>query len=321
MTTKIKINNGSVQGITQEIYLNSLKEKNIININGCFCPPHKGHYNMIKNNILSAIETIGENIDCALISFTSFGNNIYNSRHGVPYEQSLNMMILYLSKLSKELNVTFFLQKDKDSYFGSEVPISEDGKILINKMVDVLSFENNESQEEKEKNIRETIFKKHNVKNFAFNFPRGPLKNIIFKYSDYIKKQLEEKIIIVESVRDLSGPSATKFTRFLRKNIPFEEINKDEINFFLPDTLTNDEKRSIITTIQSNYYNKATFKECLKNAQQKPRIKVECIKFYPNVENFVKTHFPELEEIKIKKLTDQQINSILDKIIEEGYEE
>ena len=83
MTTKIKINNGSVQGITQEIYLNSLKEKNIININGCFCPPHKGHYNMIKNNILSAIETIGENIDCALISFTSFGNNIYNSRHGV----------------------------------------------------------------------------------------------------------------------------------------------------------------------------------------------------------------------------------------------
>ena len=321
MTTKIKISNGNVEEITQEIYLNSLKEKNIISLCGCYCPPHKGHYNMIKNNILNASETIGENIDCALINFTSFGNNIYKSRHGVPYEQSLNMMILYLLKLSKELNVTFFLQKDKDFYFGSEIPISEDGKILINKMVYVLSFENNESQEEKEKIIRKDISKTHNVKNFAFGFPRGTLRDIIYKYSDYIKKQLEEKIIIVESVRDLSGPSATKFATFLRKNIPFEEINKDEINFFLPDTLTNNEKRNIITTIQSNYYSKSTFDKCLKDAQQKPRIKVECIKFYPNVENFIKTHFPELEEIKIKYLTDKQINSILDKIIEEGYEE
>ena len=134
--------------------------------------------------------------------------------------------------------------------------------------------------------------------------------------------QIREKMVLVIVERDMSGPSATKFTAFLRKAVPFDEISKETLDFYFPETITNEERRAIINSIQSNYYNKKTFEKCLKDAEkQKSKIiKHSCINFYPKVEEFIKIHFPELRNSKVKKLDAEQIEKVIDKIIEEGYE-
>lgn len=323
MTTKIKIENGRSEEILQNDYLNSLINKNIIYLGGCFCPPHKGHYNMIKNSILNGSEIIEENIDVALINFVaSFEVNKYKSRHGIPYSQSFSMMITYLQKLSMELNTIFYLQKDKDLFFGTEIPMKLDGTILINKKVNVLTFENAD-EDIKEQEVEKYKQRMYNIKTFSFGFPRGKIRNGIMDNKSYVEKQLLEKMILLVVVRDMSGPSATKFTAFLRKAIPFDEIQKETLDFFFPETITQDERRDIINSIQEKYYNKKTFTQCLKDGEEQKSIviKQSCIKFYPKVEEFIEIHFPELKNTKIKKLDDKQIKEVIDKIIEEGYED
>lgn len=323
MRTKIKIENGNSEEIIHNEYLKSLVSKNIIDLGGCFCPPHKGHYNMIKNSILNGSRIIGENVDVALINFvTSFEVNKYKSRHGIPYSQSLSMMIIYLQKLSLELNTTFYLQKDKDFYFGTELPMKLDGTILINKKVNVLTFEDVD-EETKEQKVEEYKQRMYNVRIFSFGFPRGQIQNSIMDYKAYVEKQLLEKMVLLVVVRDMSGPSATKFTAFLRKAIPFDEISKETLDFFFPETITQDERRAIINSIQDKYYNKKTFTQCLEDAEEKKSImiKYSCINFYPKVEEFIKIHFPELRNIKVKNLYAEQIEKVIDKIIEEGYED
>ena len=323
MTTKIKIENGNSEEILHNEYLDSLVSKNIVYLAGCFCPPHKGHYNMIKNSILNGSEITGGNVDVALIKFsTSFEVDKYKSRHGIPYNQSLTMMITYLQKLSIELNIIFYLQKDKDLNFGSELPMKLDGTILINKKVNVLTFEDVD-EDTKEKEVEKYKKKMYDVRTFSFGFPRGQIRNSIMDNKSYLEKQLLEKMILLVVVRDMSGPSATKFTTFLRKAIPFDEIQKETLDFFFPETITQDERRSIINSIQDKYYNKETFIQCLKDAEQQKsiRIKQSCINFYPKVEEFIELHFPELKNSKVKKLDDEQIEKVINKIIEEGYED
>lgn len=323
MTTKIKIENGNSKEILHSEYLHAMVGKNIVYLGGCFCPPHKGHYNMIKNSILSGSEITGGNIHVALINFaTSFEVDKYKSRHGIPYTLSLSMMITYLQKLSIELNIIFYLQKDKDFYFGTEIPMKLDGTIVINKKVNVFTFENVD-EETKEEEVEKYKQNMYDVRTFAFGFPREQIRNSIMDNKAYVEKQLLEKMILLVVDRDMSGPSATKFTTFLRKAIPFDKIPKDTLDFFFPETITHDERRVIVNTIQENYYNKEIFTQCLKDAEEQKsiRIKQSCIKFYPKVDEFIQIHFPEFKNSKVKKLDDEQIEKVINKIIEEGYED
>ena len=325
MTTKIRISNGVVDEVSQETYLDSMKNKNIITIAGCFCPPHKGHYNMIKNNIINASNTIKEPVEFALVDFVSFGNNIYKSRHGVPYSESFDMMLLYLTKLSMEFkDTTFYLQKEKDYYFGTEIPMKDDGTILINKKIKTLVFEEEDGATDKnaiEESIKRSKEQIYNLRNFEWGFPRGKIRNAIVEHADYVEKQLLDKMVLIVMERDMSGPSATKFTAFLRKAMPYDTIQKETIDFFFPDTLTEEERRTIVENIQTKYYNKKTFEQCLEDAKKKPLIKDSCVKLYPDVENFIKTHFPDLENVKVKNLHSKDMHRIIEKIIEEGYDD
>jgi hypothetical protein len=323
MTTKIKIEKGNSVEILHNDYLESLIDKNIIYLGGCFCPPHKGHYNMIKNSILNGSRIIEENVDVALINFfTSFEVDKYNSRHGIPYSQSLSMMIIYLQKLSLELNTIFYLQKDKDLNFGTEIPMNLDGTgtILIKKKVNVLTFEDVD-EDTQQQQVEYYTERMYNVRNFSFGFPKGPIRNSIMDNKAYVEEQLREKMVLVIVDRDMSGPSATKFTAFLREATEFSEIPRETLDFFFPETITHEERGAIINSIQTNYYNKKTFKQCLKDAElEKSKIiKRSCINFYPKVEKFIEKHFSDLKNSKVKELDDNQREQIINKIIEEGY--
>ena len=322
MTTKIKIENGNSVEILHNDYLESLIDKNIIYLGGCFCPPHKGHYNMIKNSILEGSNIIGENVDVALINFAgSFEVDKYNSRHGIPYSQSLSMMITYLQKLSTELNTIFYLQKDKDLNFGTEIPMKLDGTgtILIKKKVNVLTFEDVD-EDTQQQQVEKDTERMYNVRNFSFGFPRGPIRNSIMEHKAYVEEQLREKMVLVIVNRDMSGPSATKFTAFLRKATDFTKIPQETLDFFFPETITQNERRAIINSIQEKYYNKKTFEECLKDAKSKRISKESCIMFYPNLEEFIKK-IEDLDEnikqTKVKHLSALQIELILNKILKQ----
>lgn len=322
MTTKIKIQNGIISEVDYDNYYDSLVGKNITVVSGCFCPPHRGHYELIKRTVENAKIILDEDVDVVLINFaTSFNVDMYKSRHGIPYEQSLKMMKLYLQKMSSLFpNVIFYLSKDEDIYFTTRVPIdTETGEILINKRLNVVSLEGYDESQVDDL-VKKTKERLYNVKNFAFAFPRGKEKISIQNHLDYTRKQLEEKMFIILLDRKEGGPSATKFTIFLRKGLEFEDISKETLQHFFPDTLSDDEMKEIIQDMKK-YYNVNSFKECIEKFQDKPRKKYSCVKLFPNVESFIKTHFPNLKDIKVKSINDEDAERIIDKIIANGYKE
>ena len=324
MTDKIKIERGIVTEITYIDYFESLKNKNIIRVGGCFCPPHKGHYNLIKNSIITGAQKIDEPVDIAIITHYQTAAGIYNSRHGIPYSQNLSMMILYLQKLSEELHeTTFYLAKDngdaeKDVFFGTEVPIDVNGTILTKKIITVLSNEN-QRQGQIDKSKQGLL----DVKKFAWRFPPKFRKNIM-DHQDYVSEQLIEKmVLLVVSDRDKSGPSATQFTKFLRNAPSYVEIPQERLDFFFPETITVAERIGIISEIQEKYYNKKTFFQCIKGVKEKQIITppAGCLVFYPKVEEFIETNFPDLKDTKVKDLSPLNIQTIIDMIIQKGYRE
>ncbi len=91
-------------------------------INGCFCPPHKGHIESIKN----AIEVFGPNTN---IIVNQLG---YSKRHGVPSEISKYMMQFYIEKifgLSNKLKL-FFREPNKN-IFKNELVLNSDVVVFV----------------------------------------------------------------------------------------------------------------------------------------------------------------------------------------------
>jgi len=322
MTTKIKVQNGIINEVDYDNYYDSLIDKNITLVSGCFCPPHRGHYELIKRTVENAKIILDEDIDVVLIDFVvSFDVDMYQSRHGIPYVQSLKMMKLYLQKISSLFpKVIFYLSKDKDMYFTSRIPIDiETGKILIKKKLNVVSLEGYDESQVDDL-VKKTKERLYNVKNFGFAYPRGNERTSVQQHYDYIRKQLEEKMFIILLDRKEDGPSATKFTIFLRKGLEFQDISKETIQHFFPDTLSDDEIKELIQDMKK-YYNVNSFKECIEKFQDKPMKKHSCIKLFPNVERFIKTHFPELKDTKLKNMSDEGIDKVIEKIITNGYRE
>ena len=76
------------------------KDKIILSINGCFCPAHAGHYNMVD----TAISKIKP--DIVMITTT---NKDENSRHGTPLEHTLKTWENWGKILSKKYGVDMYI--------------------------------------------------------------------------------------------------------------------------------------------------------------------------------------------------------------------
>ena len=72
------------------------KNKNVGIIAGCYCPPHKGHY----NSFLQAIEKY--KLDILFIETTNSGTKSERSRHGTPVSHTLETLNTWANKINSE---------------------------------------------------------------------------------------------------------------------------------------------------------------------------------------------------------------------------
>lgn len=85
---KIKLTEGIETSEQEEQIKASEQEKNVLLMAGCFCPPHKGHFEMLKNNISW--------YDRAYIFLWNAG--VY-SRHGFTQDENYNLWKYYIDLL------------------------------------------------------------------------------------------------------------------------------------------------------------------------------------------------------------------------------
>ncbi len=116
--------------LTTNIYWENLEQKYPINpnykycifINGCFCPPHKGHINSIKK----AIEIFGTKAKIIVNQIGSTG------RHGVPKEFNKYMMETYINTVFKSNpNIKLFFRASTKQIFYDEFVSTSDVVVVI----------------------------------------------------------------------------------------------------------------------------------------------------------------------------------------------
>lgn len=84
---KRKLTQGIVTSGQEEQIKSSEQEKNVLLMGGCFCPPHKGHFEMLKNNITW--------FDRAYIFIWNAGAQ----RHGFTQDENYNLWTYYIDLL------------------------------------------------------------------------------------------------------------------------------------------------------------------------------------------------------------------------------
>lgn len=111
-----------------QIIINELNEhyfdynKNYcIYMHGCFCPPHKGHLNGLKD-ILKKIN---------ISKIKLFVNQIGGKRHGVDYETNYFIMKTYLEDCYNDIDCKIFKNLDKNEILTKENLLNVDEIIIL----------------------------------------------------------------------------------------------------------------------------------------------------------------------------------------------
>lgn len=120
----------SYRDLTSKIYWENLNHEYIINsnykycifINGCFCPPHKGHINSIHE----AIRIFGPNTKIIINQLGS------SSRHGVPKEFNKYMMETYIDTIFNfNPNIKLFFRARNKDIFLNDFVLKSDVLVII----------------------------------------------------------------------------------------------------------------------------------------------------------------------------------------------
>lgn len=176
--------------------------KKIGEMGGCFCPPHKGHYQSLKN----AIRDIG--LDVLLVSTI---NREDSPRHGTPRAHSIRVLSMYARQIMAELaaeghNVEVYIMPNTTSQTRDITTygwVSPD----IGKFYDIQKHDTQES-------LDESLRKKRTLDRYGRVYFKQLTHN---KYDPASPKvTMHDKYEAVDLLRDkATGLSATKFSKCL----------------------------------------------------------------------------------------------------------
>ena len=223
-----------------------LEGKTIGRMNGCFCPPHKGHFLTWE----TACKDL--NLDILFLSSTNVVDK-YKSRHGIPLqftEWVISRWAPYLENADGN---------PVQVIFRPDTPLP---KIATNSFKQLYLIQIGEgeattkAENEREKEVWLAELKaKHNSEEAAPDIAWGRRRGITQseKRSEYPFYKIANKTYWRDTTNpDAQSPSATKFTKCLKafKTNPSGEACYE----YLPDFLTPDEKAEYISTIMEEYY-------------------------------------------------------------------
>ena len=182
-----------------DLLYDALKGKNVGLMNGCFCPPHVGHYNSFKK----AIETLKLNL---LFLQTINNSTARLGRHGTAGSHTYKVLIMFAKKLKEETGCDVLIEncpgcppiikdkKDKEYKFDNRVAFFNWIPVDVENVFKIEYVEN-------DKQRSKTIIL--DDKNFSANY----FKELRLKAPDKFKH--------IKLERPDDGLSATKFSKCL----------------------------------------------------------------------------------------------------------
>ena len=197
---------------------------------GCYCPPHKGHY----NSFLKAIDMY--KLDVLFIETTNSATNPEYSRHGTPASHTLETLNKWANKIHKETGTEVFINN-------SSAPYKSNYQFIPRNVGHVYSI--SIYNDVKEDNQRTLLDK--TSKNYLIQLKADPWKN-----NKTRNTTLYNKATTVESERERAeNLSATEFTRCLI-NVQKSDTrkNRDLCSKFINHLSTEERDEYIDSIIQ-----------------------------------------------------------------------
>ena len=206
----------------EELLFDNLTDKTLGIMHGCFCPPHKGHYNSFKKAIVDL------NLDILLLKSLN-DNNPNSSRHGTPLNHTIKILELYAIKLKKETDCIVLIIKSPSSVFmknNRPIKINKYGWIphTIKQIYDINYVETEEDLLEPEKTISRNFQKLY--------FP------------ELRRMEAEYKYKYIRYIREKDGLSATKFVNAL---IKYKDDRIECLKFI--DHLNDEEQENYLSDV------------------------------------------------------------------------
>ena len=226
INTSGKINSVFIED-NEGLLFDNLTGKTLGIMHGCFCPPHKGHYNSFKKAIVDL------NLDILLLKSLN-DNNPNSSRHGTPLNHTIKILELYAIKLKKETDCIVLIIKSPSSVFmknNRPIKINKYGWIphTIKQIYDINYVETEEDLLKPEKTISRNFQKLY--------FP------------ELRRMEAEYKYKYIRYIREKDGLSATKFVNALIKyKDDRSEENKRECLKFI-DHLNDEEQENYLSDV------------------------------------------------------------------------
>ena len=262
-------------------------------INGCYCPPHKGHFETWEN----ACKDLNLDVLCISSINNPYKTEVkkeiqpsYNSRHGIPLEFTewvVSQWSKYLkNRDNKKVHIVFstsninrkIINNFKQLYLiqGDE----GEGDYSSDAYQDSLRKIKREKKGDLDEPDISYWGKPHNITNEKLNehdnYPKWRIS-----YKNYWRNTRKTS-------NPSDSPSATKFSLCI-KNIKKGQQNPSECFKYLPKFLTEPEKKEYIKQIIDNYYTDTAHKECTIFYKGKnwvdEEIKITCDKY-----NFTQTN-------------------------------
>jgi len=184
---------------SKEKFESFYKDKTVGIMSGCFCPPHKGHYNSFLQAINSGTKEKYK-LDFLFIETTNSGTKSEGSRHGTPVSHTLETLNKWANKIYEEIGTQVFINNSVDPYKSNYQFIPRN----VGHVYDISVYDS-----VPEDNQRKLLDR--TAKNFLIQLKKDQWGN-----NNTRNTTLYNKASTVESERDRTeNLSATEFTRCL----------------------------------------------------------------------------------------------------------